>query len=331
MNEERQFSTTARLPGVSRRDFVKVVSGAAAAASAGALVSRPQPAAAAPTSKSAAETTIKQFYETLSDSQKKTICFPFDHQLRKKHSANWAITEPTLGSDFYTEEQRKLTDQILRDTTSEEGYDKFHRQMKHDRPAGFGAFHVAVFGEPGSGAFQWELTGRHLTLRADGNSVSNRAFGGPLVYGHGAGDPAKNVYHYQTQKANEVFASLDAEQAKQALLAKPPRENQVPLQGEKGSFSGISVGALSDDQAALVEQTIKVILAPYRSEDVDEALAVLKTGGGLKSLHMTFYEKGDLNSDHVWDIWRLEGPSFVWHFRGAPHVHAYVNIGVKPS
>jgi hypothetical protein len=25
----------------------------------------------------------------------------------------------------------------------------------------------------------------------------------------------------------------------------------------------------------------------------------------------------------------VEGPSFVWHFRGAPHVHAYINIATK--
>jgi len=46
---------------------------------------------------------------------------------------------------------------------------------------------------------------------------------------------------------------------------------------------------------------------------------------------MAFYEKGDLESDKVWDIWRVEGPSFVWHFRGAPHVHAYINIGHRKS
>ena len=35
----------------------------------------------------------------------------------------------------------------------------------------------------------------------------------------------------------------------------------------------------------------------------------------------------------IWDSWRLEGPSFVWSFRGTPHVHVWVNIasdaGVK--
>ena len=24
--------------------------------------------------------------------------------------------------------------------------------------------------------------------------------------------------------------------------------------------------------------------------------------------------------------WRVEGPAFVWHFRGAPHVHVWVNV-----
>ena len=76
----------------------------------------------------------------------------------------------------------------------------------------------------------------------------------------------------------------------------------------------------------LVEETMQVILAPYRSEDVAEALALLKQGGGFESLHLAFYESDDLGEDQEWEIWRLEGPTFVWHFRGSPHVHTYVNI-----
>jgi hypothetical protein len=44
---------------------------------------------------------------------------------------------------------------------------------------------------------------------------------------------------------------------------------------------------------------------------------------------MAFYQEEDLESDKVWDIWRVEGPTLVCHFRGAPHVHAYINVGVK--
>jgi hypothetical protein len=56
-------------------------------------------------------------------------------------------------------------------------------------------------------------------------------------------------------------------------------------------------------------------------------MEILKASGGVESLHMAYYKQDDLKTDNVWDIWRIEGPSFVWHFRGAPHVHAYINIG----
>lgn len=312
----------------NRRDFVKTVGAAALAAGFAPLASISRSAYAGPKSEAPAETAVQQLYATLTEEQKKTICFPFDHELRTRISANWHITKPNIGDKFYTTEQQKLITDIVKNVTSEEGYERLLKQMDDDY-GGMDQYSIALFGEPGSGRFQWEMTGRHLTLRADGDRNDNVAFGGPVVYGHGESNPAKNLFHYQTKKANEVFNALDEKQKQAALLEKAPRESQVPIQGEKGQFPGISVGELSSDQQALVEAVIKVILAPYRTEDVNEALAVLKQGGDLKSLHLAFYKEGDLHSDQVWDIWRVEGPSFVWHFRGAPHVHTYVNIGVK--
>jgi hypothetical protein len=263
--------------------------------------------------------------------KKKVVCFPFDHPLRNKINANWAITKPTI-DEFFNKEQQATLDEIFRGIVSPDGYERLKKQMEEDA-GGFEQYHVAVFGTPGSGAFEWELTGRHVTLRADGNSVAGTAFGGPMIYGHGAGDSQKglpgNVFYYQTKKANEVFTALDGTQRKAALRAKAPPESQVTVQGESGRFAGLSGGDLSRDQKELVESVIKVILAPYREADVVEALAILKDGGGLDRLHMAFYASDDVGNDHVWDVWRLEGPTFVWHFRGAPHVHAYVNIAKK--
>jgi hypothetical protein len=310
---------------VSRRDFVKIAAGAALAAAAPPLLSSGR-LFGAPTPTSAAETSVKRFYDSLSETQRQKICFAFDHPLRQRISANWHITEPLIDSDFYTLEQRENIREIFRKVTSEDGYERFLEQLEYD-DGGFGAYSVAVFGEPGTGKFQWEMTGRHLTIRADGDSVDKAAFGGPIIYGHGEEDPEHNLFHYQTKAANEVFKALDGKQRAVCLLEEAPNEAQVPIQGEKGKFPGLAVGSLSPDQKSLVESVVKVILAPYRTEDVDEALATLKATGGLDKLHMAFYKQEDLNSDEVWDIWRVEGPSFVWHFRGAPHVHAYVNIG----
>ena len=316
---------------LSRRDFVRRVTGAAVAGGLLPLAPFARMASANPSKSSAAETGVKRFYDTLTDAQKKVICFPFDHDLRNKINANWAITKPTI-EEFFTKDQQAQLHEITRGVLSPDGYDRVMKQMEDD-DGGFERYHVAVFGTPGSGQFEWELTGRHVTLRADGDSVDNVAFGGPVVYGHGAGDGKKglpgNVFYYQTQKANEVFKALDGKQRDAALVAKAPKESAVQVQGTSGHFPGLAVGELSADQKGLVESVMKVILAPYREDDVNEAIAILKDGGGLDTLHMAFYQSDDLGSDKEWDIWRLEGPDFVWHFRGAPHVHAYVNIAKK--
>jgi hypothetical protein len=176
--------------GLSRREFVRKLTGAAVAGSLLPLASSPRGALAG-AAKSTPETAVKRFYDSLDEKQKKVICFPFDHPLRTKINANWAITEPKI-ADFFNKEQQATLDEIVRGVLSPEGYEKMMKQMDDD-DGGLDQYHVAVFGTPGSGAFEWELTGRHVTLRADGDSVANTAFGGPMIYGHGAGDSEKGL------------------------------------------------------------------------------------------------------------------------------------------
>src|SRR5213596_3336792 len=78
-------------------------------------------------------------------------------------------------------------------------------QVEHDNSGagGFGACSVALFGEPGTGKFEFVLSGRHVTRRCDGDSVEGAAFGGPIFYGHAAlsdeeaADHPGNIYWYQ--------------------------------------------------------------------------------------------------------------------------------------
>ncbi len=321
-------------PAVTRRDFVRTVGTAALAGGLLGRVTTPSSARSVLDDKGMtrpAETAAKRLYDSLSEEQKKVVCFSFEDELRKRINANWQITKPTVET-FFNKEQQRYIEEVFKGVTSPDGYERFQKQMDEDY-GGFGSYHVALFGTPGSGRFEFEMTGRHLTIRADGNCIDGTAFGGPIIYGHGTGDGQKglpgNVFYYQTQKANEVFKALDGKQRDKALLPKAPAENAVPIQGDGGKFPGISVGELASDQKALVESVIKVILAPYREDDVKEAIDLLKQGGGLDHLHMAFYQDQDVGMDQEWDVWRLEGPTWVWHFRGAPHVHAYVNIGKK--
>src|SRR3954464_6187410 len=105
------------------------------------------------------------------------------------------------------------------------------KQVAHDSgKAGFGDCSIALFGEPGSGKYEFVLTGRHCTRRCDGNSVAGAAFGGPIFYGHAAAgfnEPADhkgNAYWYQALRANEVFKSLDGKQRELALRDDPRKE-----------------------------------------------------------------------------------------------------------
>lgn len=305
---------------LNRRTFLQAAGVAAAASFA------PKFAWAAPNRKSDAESHVLKLFQSLTEEQKKTLVFPFEHELRQRISANWHITKPIIREAFYTDDQRKIITDIVKGVTSPGGYERILKQTEHD-DGGIGGYSLAIFGNPGEGPFEFELTGRHLTLRADGDSVDRAAFGGPIVYGHGEEDPKQNLFHYQTKQVNEVFQALDAKQAEAALLPKQPKENAVQLQGPGKIYPGIGYSALSADQKQLVEQTLKVLLAPYRTEDANEVLAILKSTGGFEQLHLAFYQDEDLGNDRVWDVWRVEGPSLVWHFRGAPHVHAYINVG----
>ena len=88
---------------------------------------------------------------------------------------------------------------------------------------------------------------------------------------------------------------------------------------------------LTADQKEQVQKTLQKLIEPYRQGDRDEVLACLKAQGGLDKCSLAFYTDEDLGDDKIFDNWRLEGPSFVWYFRGSPHVHVWVNVASDPS
>ncbi len=80
----------------------------------------------------------------------------------------------------------------------------------------------------------------------------------------------------------------------------------------------------------MIEHVLRSLLEPYRDSDVEEVMIALKGNGGLEKLYISFYQDGDLpDRDGIWDRWKLEGPAFVWYFRGTPHVHTWINIEHK--
>lgn len=310
-----------------RRDFLITTTGASVAALAYPLMVH-----GSPTPESAAESLIGELYQSLSSEQKSAVALPLNADVRKKVNANWHVTKQTIGSRFFSKKQQEMVDKIVRNLTSESGFERLTKQTEDD-DGGLGAYSIAWFGVPGDKEFEWMLTGRHLTLRADGNTQSRVVFGGPVVYGHGNEDsPKDNLFYYQTVEVQKVFDSLSSDQRQQALIhSNPPGEAQVQVQGQGGKFTGLAVKDLNDEQKSLVKSAAVQILSMYRDDDTSEAHELVSKNGGLDALHLSYYAKGDLLSDKIWDIWRIEGPSSVVHFRGAPHVHAYIHIKEKSA
>ncbi|MCH8150162.1 MAG: DUF3500 domain-containing protein [Planctomycetes bacterium] len=176
---------------------------------------------------------------------------------------------------------------------------------------------------------------RHMTLRADGNTTDHVAFGGPIFYGHTIGveppDHRGNIFWHQGLAANKAFQMLEGKQRKQALVAKLPRESEVGFRGKDGQYPGIPVTELAADQKEELQKVLETLVAPFRTEDQDEVRQCLKRQGGLDKCSLAFYTDGDIGDDGVWDNWRLEGPSFVWYFRGTPHIHVWVNVADNVS
>jgi hypothetical protein len=286
-----------------------------------------------PSPTSPAEGAVARFYKTLKDDQRKAICFPFDHPKRSEVRNNWAIVKPTIG-DMASEQQAHCLE-IFKNLCSEEGYERFSRQMGDDY-GGFENYHVALFGDPGTDTpFEWVLTGRHNTLRADGNSVDGAAFGGPIFYGHAADvhfieDPkhTSNVWWYQGQQANKIFATFDEGQRTKALVDRrePDAARSVQHRGDKLGGAGLAGGELDPQQKAMVQKLLKDLISPFRAFDVEEVQECLREAGGADKLRLTYFKEGDIGDDQVWDIWKLEGPAFAWYYHGSPHVHTWVNI-----
>ena len=318
---------------LSRRDFLKTTSGAVLASAAVPMLGR----AAEVGAKAKSETLVTTLYQSLSEQQRATVCFPFDHPLRSKVDNNWHITKQTL-TDFFTADQQAMVREIFRGLHSPEYAERVIKQVEHDSgKKGFGDSSVALFGQPGSGKFEFVLTGRHCTRRCDGDSVEGAAFGGPIFYGHAAQgfdekpDHPGNAYWFQAVRANEVFQMLDGKQRGLALLGDSRNEQgtkTVELTGKTSGLPGIPMTELSRDQREHVRKVMADLLAPFRKPDADEAMKLVEDAG-FDHLHMAFFKNEDVGNDGVWDVWQIEGPSMVWYFRGDPHVHVWVNIRAR--
>ena len=212
------------LDGVGRRDFL-MAAGGTAVALAGlelvpqALKAQPgQPAAQAARAAKPAEALIRELFQGLNAEQRRRVVYPWNHgaanntlayRLRMYNSAIFG--DHNIGAVF-TAAQKELNERILRAICSdEEGHRRITRNGTFDASQSFDRCGAYIFGDPTNNQqFSWVFAGHHLTVRCDGNSEPNTAFGGPMYYGHSPdGYSARNVFNFQTRSVVSVWEALD--------------------------------------------------------------------------------------------------------------------------
>ena len=321
---------------VSRREFIKTAGAAAVAVGAMPLVARADVSIA----KDATPETVTQLlYESLSDGQKKEICFAWDYTeperglLRTRIANNWKITEPNITSDFYTNDQQAMIKHIFEGIIQPEWHERIYKQLEDDA-GGYGEEQsIAMFGKPGE-KFEFVMTGRHMTiLRCDGNSADTW----PSADRSSTATPPRVSTKSRTIRAmssgirrwppTSVYEMLD-EQAAQGGPGRQAAARAEPwLPGFRRKVPRHSGREhVERSESRWCRKCWHKLVEPYRATDRDEAADCLDKQGGLEKCSLAFYSDGDIGNDKVWDCWRLEGPSFVWYY---PRLAARARVGQR--
>lgn len=328
---------------LARRDFIRVLGTGAAALTVGGLTPLQTARAARADKQKQAEGMIFELFQTLTADQKAKITRAWDHKptatdkvTGRLATGNAAVNGLTI-EKTYDKKQVKLLDDIFRSVANgDTGYKSLSRDNRFDASGDFESISAIIYGEPAEGKkFSLVFTGHHLTVRCDGNSEDATAFGGPLYYGHSpSGYATTNVFYGQTKAANDLFRALDKEARKVALITDKNKKwkdehgtIKVPKKGE--TVPGLSFKDMSKDQQAATLALMKELVSPYRKEDGDEVMELIKATGGMEKVSMAFYEETERTEKEPWSFWRLEGPGFVWSYRALPHVHTFVHVNSK--
>lgn len=344
-----------------RREFLRMTAGA------GTVFARALPALPAAEPVSLADTAVKDLYDSLGEAQRKVMCYDWDRKgpygglpLRLHVTNNWAVSPMAIGT--LSKEQQELVHAVFESVLEPGWTEKLHQQAKDDTGKSWLQDRkIAIFGTPGNGKCQCVISGFHLTFRAGLDKQSGVAFGGALAHGHQPsgfhekpGHPG-NIFWYQAQEAHKLYRLLDGKQQQQAVILKgmpyyefdgkidrtpilpaskldPVLEPDVRFRGAAvAELPGLPIAMLSGDQKQAMRLVLSRLLEPYRQPYRDGVLRCLAKQGGLEKCRLIFYKEHTLGKDGEWDNWRIEGPAFVWYFRGFPHVHLWIHVADDPS
>jgi hypothetical protein len=292
---------------------------------------------------------LRALAASLTPGQRELLVFPADHPARQIANTLSVLERPHLGT-LLSPAQRGLVEQLCLGMLSQQGRVSFAGTLAVE--GRLDGCVLAFYGKPETGNAQAVLMGGHVMLRGGGESAEGAAFGGALAYGHQIGNQEwrvpGNSFAPHGDAANRLFASLAQGERAHAILPAPPHELVLQVQRADATFPGARVGSLSESAQAEAARLLETVFASYPEAARLRALSCIEANGGREALHVAFYAShgfyADMRAwttltpaeraqrgDPYWQVWRIEGPGTIVHFKGHPHVHAYVQVVRDPA
>ena len=325
---------------IGRRALLVGAGGAAGAFLGGRLTAGPEPRSYADA--------LRALAATLTPFQRQTLVLPADDPTRQIANTVAVLDRPHLGT-LLSAGQRRLVERLYEHMLSERGRQAFAGTVAVE--GRFDGCVLALYGEPERGTAQAVFSGGHLLVRGGGESREGAALGGAVAYGHQEGNGQwrvrGNSFAYHGDAANRLYAALSATERGRAVVPEPPHELLLQVQDRGGRFVGLQVGGASDAAREAAAALLDTVLAIYPEAERRRAWACVRGNGGVEALHIAYYARRGFypdmkdwasldaaerarRGDPYWQVWRLEGPGTILHFKGHPHVHAYLQIVRDP-
>jgi hypothetical protein len=233
----------------------------------------------------------RAFLEAFATDQRTSVQYP---DLGDPARTRWsnlpagARPRPGVSLDDLSDRQRVLLHELLRASTSSQGYHKLTGAIRADEILydlegealfGPGTYYASVFGAPDQANWAWMLTGHHMsaifTVAGDRTAFTPMFTGAQPLQVPGGIYAGWQVLPHEASRAGDLLGALSADQRRLAIIADGAPNDVFAGPGRQASlrtFQGIRSGQLDDAQQRLLRLLVEEFV---RDADVDAAEAQL--------------------------------------------------------
>ena len=210
-----------------------------------------------------------------------------------------AGASPRAGISFgdLSEAQRVLLHDLLRASTSSQGYHKltgviWSDEILHDlrgahRMFGAAHYYASVFGSPEDASWAWMLTGHHMaaafTVSGENTAFTPMFTGAQPVQVPSGAMAGWHVLPQDAGRAGELLAALSAEQQRVAVVGATAPDDIVEGPGRRaslGSYQGLPSGQMDDAQQRLLWLLVQEFVCNADFDAAEAQLALIRESWG---------------------------------------------------